>query len=128
MSKLKGFILSCALVLIAGTASSQMTVEFTDATGSTIIPNSHIQSINIDHVNNVISIATSEDYTVELAEEPCTDCGEVAPTITSFSVDSSVTVGESSVVSWAATTNATSCEASGNYAAWSGLSIGTSST
>jgi hypothetical protein len=129
MSKLKGFILSCALVLMAGTASSQMALEFTDATGSTIIPNNHIQSISIDHVNNVINITTSEDYTVELAADPCTvDCGEVAPTITTFSVVSPITVGGSTTVNWSATANATSCETSGNYSGWTALSIGTSSS
>lgn len=120
MSKLNGFILSCALVLVAGTASSDMTVEFTDANSSTVIPNVHIESISIDHVNNVISIATSEDYVVELAEEPCTvDCGEPVPTITSFLVSSPVPVGDSTTISWASA-NATSCTASGNYTGWQG--------
>lgn len=121
MSKLNGFILSCALVLVASTAHSQVSVTISGAAGSATIPPEHVQSISIDPASNVVNITTNIDYTVQLAEAPCeVDCGEVAPTITLFNVNTPVTVGDSTSVSWTTTDNATSCTASGNYAGWTG--------
>jgi len=122
MTKLKGFILSCTLVLVASAANSQMSVEISDVAGSALIPPEHIDSISIDAATNVISITTNVAYTVVLAEPPCeVDCVEVAPTITLFTVESPVTVGALTAVSWTTTANATSCTPSGNYTGWSDL-------
>ena len=79
--------MSCALVLIASTVNAQMSITISGASGSSTIPNNHIQDISLDPITNVVTIQTSEDYIVELAEPPCeVDCGEVAPTINSYSV------------------------------------------
>ena len=119
MRKLNGFILSFALTSFAGMASAQVSVDISGASGTATIPPEHIQSISIDPVTSVVSITTSVAYTVQLAEDPCTvDCGEVAPTITSFNVSSPVTGGGATTVSWSITDNATSCTPSGNYAGW----------
>lgn len=131
MSKLNGFILSCALVLVASTATAQVSVSISDAAGSATIPPEHVESVSIDPVTNVISITTNIAYTVQLAEAPCeVDCGDVAPGITLFNVSTPVTVGELTTVNWAATDNATDCTASGDYAGWADLgnTIGTSGT
>lgn len=122
MSKLKGFILSCALVLVTSAANSQMSVNINDDAGSAIIPPEHIASISVDPATNVISITTNVAYTVALTDEPCVeDCVEVAPTITSFNVVTPVAVGELTTVSWATTANADSCLPSGDYAGWANL-------
>ena len=127
MRKLNGFILSFALVLVAGMASAQqVSVNISGPSGTTTIPPEDIQSISIDPVTSVVSITTNVDYIIELQEPRCTvDCGEVAPTITAFNVASPVTVGDSTTVSWSSTDNATSCTPIGNYAGWTGLNIAT---
>lgn len=129
MRKLNGFILSFALVLVAGMASAQqVSVNISGPSGTATIYPEDIQSISIDPATSVVSITTNVDYIIELKDPRCTvDCGEVAPTIIAFNVASPVTVGNSTTVSWSSTDNATSCRPLGNYAGWSGLSIPTDS-
>ena len=128
MSKLNGFILSFALMLVTNMASAQVGVAVSGDAGTSTIPPEHIQSISIDPVTNVVSITTNVNYSIVLTEPQCTvDCNEVAPTIISFNVASPVTVGGSTTVSWSSTDNATSCRPLGNYSGWSGLSIPTDS-
>jgi len=130
MNILKGFMLSCVLVLVTSAAYAALSVSIVDPVGNAIIPPEHIESIIIDPATNVMSITTNVAYTVQVAVDPCTEnCNEVAPTITLFTVASPVTVGGSTSVSWTTTDNATSCTPSGNFPGWNGLqNIGTNGT
>lgn len=130
MSKLNGVLLGCALVLGSSVANSQVSLQITDAAGIAIIPAEHIDSISIDPVTSVVSITTNVTYTIQPeVREPrvCTANCDAAPEFAAYTVVTPVTVGESTIVKWATTSNATSCTPSGDYPGWTDLQdIGTS--